>query len=69
MLPKILLILSLVTLSGCASMEAFENRLAVTVAGDELLFVSKYGPVGVATPISAKDLTAVRPMLAASSKK
>ena len=69
MLPKINLILALSVLfltSGCASLsQTFENRLAVTAAGDELLFVSKYGPIGIATPISNKDRDALRSMTAA----
>ncbi len=66
----LLLLLSLTTLlSACTTMETFENRLTVTAAGDELLFVSKYGPIGIATKISEKDLVAVKALAAASAAK
>ena len=64
-MPKtsiLILALSSIALSGCASMEALENRLAVTAAGDELLVVSKYGPIGIATKISNKDRDALKAM-------
>lgn len=58
---KSLILLSLLTmlLSGCATGN-FENRLALTLGGDELLIVSKYGFFGVATEISKKDLDAIK---------
>lgn len=45
--------------SGCAT---FENRLAVTAAGDELLVISKYGPLGIASKLSDKDRDAIKAM-------
>lgn len=57
------LILTLLTglaLSGCATTSGvLDNRLACTVAKDELYIVSLYGPIGVASKISAKDQAVV----------
>ncbi len=55
----LLLTASLLLLSGCALTGEFENRLACSVAKDELYVVSKYGPVGIASQISDKDRAVV----------
>jgi uncharacterized membrane protein len=46
-----------VLLSGCATLDGVDlsNRLACSVAKDELYVVSKYGPVGIANKIDDKD--------------
>lgn len=50
-----LLLTGLMLLSGCSLTKELENRLACSVAKDELYVVSKYGPVGIASIISDKD--------------
>ena len=55
-MKKILLMLPfLAILTGCSLTGEFENRLACTVAKDELYVVSKYGAVGIASQIADKD--------------
>jgi hypothetical protein len=53
-----LLLLSIL-LSGCSLTTELENRLAVTLACDETLIVSKYGPWGVSSTLSPKDHKAI----------
>ena len=45
-----------VLLSGCAQ---FENRVACTVDKSQALYVSKYGPIGVASEIAKQDAKAI----------
>lgn len=49
---RLLVSAALLMLAGCAH---FENRLACTLSGGEVLFVSMYGPVGVASKVKAGD--------------
>jgi hypothetical protein len=42
-------------LAACSLTKELENRLACSVAKDELYVVSKYGPIGIASQISDKD--------------
>jgi hypothetical protein len=55
----LLLLTGATLLSGCATGN-FENRLVMTAAGDELLVVSKYGPFGISSELSKKDLEALK---------
>jgi hypothetical protein len=50
-------LLSIPLLSGClATFDGkLENRLACTVAGDKLMVISEYGPIGISATISEKD--------------
>lgn len=44
-------------LGGCASFKGeFENRLACSASSDQAYLVSMYGPVGLATKVSASDI-------------
>jgi hypothetical protein len=57
---KTLLLFALLALSGCSTLTGqFENRLACSLANDELFIVSKYGPLGIASTISDKDRVVV----------
>jgi hypothetical protein len=67
-LSKKLILLSLLalTLTGCGSMTGqLTNRVGITLAGDELLFHSFYGPFAVTVKVDPKD----RDALVNASKK
>lgn len=43
-------------LSGCATFEGqLENRVTCTVAKDKALYVSMYGPIGIASKVAEQD--------------
>jgi hypothetical protein len=43
-------------LSGCGSLKGqFENRAVCTVAKDQALTVSMYGPIGIASKLAEQD--------------
>jgi len=49
-----------VALTGCGSMKGqFENRASCTLDGKQMLVASMYGPIGVASKISAADAAVV----------
>jgi hypothetical protein len=53
-------VLLIMTLTGCSSMEkTFENRVACTADGKQLLVASLYGPIGVASKISPDDAAVI----------
>lgn len=58
---KTLLILAVtLCLTGCSSLKGtFENRAVCTVSGSQMMTVSLYGPIGIASKISAEDSAAV----------
>lgn len=63
-MKHILIVLALVTLAGCSSITSgigaqLENRVACTAARDKALYVSEYGPIGVASTIDAKDAAVI----------
>jgi hypothetical protein len=50
---------ALALLTGCSALpETFENRLVYTAACDEVDVISWWGPFGLASKISPKDLGA-----------
>jgi len=52
--------------AGCAH---FENRVVMTLPGDELHMLSKYGPYGISSKISDKDRdTLIRAFQAAAGR-
>ena len=52
---KIAILLALcATLAGCGSLD-LSNRVACTVARDQALVVSMYGPIGVASKVDKRD--------------
>lgn len=56
-MKKLLLLLPMaLLLAGCETMpKGLENRLACSVAKDELYVVSKYGAIGIASQIADVD--------------
>jgi hypothetical protein len=55
-----IVVIPLLLLSGCASMKGtFENRVACTADGKELLVASMYGPIGVVSKISEDDAAVI----------
>ena len=55
-----MVIISLFMLSGCSSMKkTFENRVACTADGTQLVVVSMYGPIGVASKIAPEDAAVI----------
>jgi hypothetical protein len=56
-MKSLILLPLLALLSGClATFDGkLENRLACTVAGDKLMVISEYGPIGISATISEKD--------------
>jgi uncharacterized lipoprotein YajG len=54
---------ALVLLSGCSTLSQLENRVACTPDGKQMVYVSMYGPIGVASRISETDAQAIcKPM-------
>lgn len=48
--------LLVLVLTGCSSLSGqLVNRVACTAAADKLLYVSFYGPIGVASVVDEKD--------------
>ena len=59
---KRLAILAIAALAvGCTTTGQFENRLVRTVAGDRAFLLSLYGPFGLSSELSAKDIAAILP--------
>lgn len=57
---KFLIPVALLALTGCSSLDSkFTNRIGLTLAGDELLIHSFYGPWGITTKADAKDRDAL----------
>lgn len=52
---KALVLTLAVLLSGCSTMTFLDNRVTCTVAKDEAHFISKWGPVGLASKIAEQD--------------
>lgn len=57
---------ALLLLAGCAHLE---NRLACSVGGGPALFISMYGPWGVASKVSEADSRALCPAPKASPRR
>lgn len=53
------ILIILATLTGCSVTGQLENRIACTAAKDKALYVSEYGPVGIASTIDAKDAAVI----------
>ena len=61
-MKKMLLIVCVVALSGCASIsEQLENRAVCTVSKDQAFVISMYGPIGIASKLSDKDSPVICP--------
>lgn len=59
-MKRSLIILSMLALTGCASLDGkLENRVVCTVAGDKAMVVSEWGLIGVASTVSEKDRAAI----------
>ena len=57
---KLIVVLAVLALSGCSTFKGtFENRAVCTVSGGQMMAVSLYGPLGIASKISAEDAAAV----------
>ena len=48
-------LMTAILLTGCSLTSELENRIACTVAKDELFVISQYGPVGIASKIAKQD--------------
>ena len=61
-MAKVLLLLSVALLSGCATrLEMLENRVVCTLAADKAMVVSMWGVIGISSNISPKDAKTVCP--------
>lgn len=57
---RMMIVALALALAGCGTIrpEAFENRIACTLAADGAFVVSMWGPVGVASKIAPRDARA-----------
>ena len=56
---KYLLLILLLPLTGCATLEMLDNRVSCTVSGDQAYVNSMYGPIGVSSKIAKQDADAI----------
>jgi uncharacterized protein YceK len=56
---KLALILAVMVLAGCSTLEAFDNRVSCSMDGWQAYVNSMYGPVGVSSKIAAADAKAI----------
>ena len=57
-MSKIMIFCAALALAGCAS-SAFTNRISRTVACDQVLVSSMYGPLGITSKADAADAAAL----------
>lgn len=70
MLKLLMLIVTLLALSGCATTGGmFTNRIIGTLAGDECSVNSKWGMFGITTPIDEKDCNAIKQLIEAATRR
>jgi hypothetical protein len=59
-MKALLIAAAALALAGCSSLKGhFENRVAVTADLKEVVFVSKYGPVGISADVKQSDADAI----------